>query len=182
MCLQQYAKVLEDEADRWAKTVPGKERSSQLHPADAILQVLDDIRSRVPRKKLDSLPNLENLANKVEFSRPNWPSFEFGNDHKDVIDDIRNLAKLLRQSELKEKPWDNNDPDYTAASDAIVHIANNQISSSKLSKLLTPNGLIRYMRKKGLQPKGQKTRCRLKVHKDDFKQWAKLHCSSKKAY
>ncbi|MFH1615107.1 MAG: hypothetical protein ABIG61_08510 [Planctomycetota bacterium] len=180
MCLQQYAKVLEDEADRWANTVPGKKCSSGPHPADVILDVLDKIRSRVPRNKLDQIPDLDNLANKVKSSRPNWPSFEFGIDHKDVIDDIRNLAKLLYQSKLKEIPWDNNNPDYITASDAIVYIANNQISSSKLSKLLTPDGPIRYMRKKGPQPKARKTRCRLKVHKDDFKQWAKLHCSSKK--
>ena len=96
MCLQQYAKVLEDEADRWAKTVPGKKRPSRPHPADVILEVLDKIRSRVPRNKLDQIPDLENLANKVKSSRPNWPSFELGNDHKDVIDDIRNLAKLLQ--------------------------------------------------------------------------------------
>jgi hypothetical protein len=181
MCLQQYAKVLEDEAVRWAKTVPGKKLPSRPHPADVILEVLDKIRSRVPRNKLDQIPDLENLVNKVKSSRPNWPSFEFGNDHKDVIDDIRNLSQLLYQSKLKEIPWDNNNPDYITASDAIVQIANNQISSSQLSKLLTPHGNIRYMRKKGPQPKGQKTRCRLKVHTDDFKQWAKLHCSSKKS-
>ncbi len=50
MCLQQYAKVLEGEANRWAKTVPGKKRTSRPHPADAILEVLDTIRSRVPQK------------------------------------------------------------------------------------------------------------------------------------
>lgn len=120
MCLQQYAKVLESEADRWAKTVPGKKCPSRPHPADVILQVLDEIRSRIPRNKLDQIPDLENLVNKVKSSLPNWPSFESGNEHKDVIDDIRNLAKLLHQSKLKEIPWDNNNPDYTTASDAIL--------------------------------------------------------------
>ncbi len=182
MCLQQYAKVLEDEADCWVKTVPDKKRPSRPHPADVILEVLDKIRSRVPRKKLDSLPDLENLANKVESSRPKWPSFESGNEHKDVIDDILNLAKLLYQSKLKEIPWDNNDPDYLFGSYAIVHLADDRISLSKLSKLLTPEGDIRHMRKKGQQPKGQRTKGRLKVHKDDFKRWVKLHCSSKKSW
>ena len=182
MCLQQYAKVLEKEADLWAKTVPCKKRPSRSHPADVILEVLEKIYSRIPRRELDQIPDLVNLMNKVASSRPKWPSFESGNEQKDIIDDVRNLAKLLHQSKLKEKPWDNNNPDYTTASDAIIFIANNQVSSSKLSKLLTPNGSIRYMRKKGPQPNGQRTTSRLKVHKDDFKRWVKVNCPNKKSW
>ena len=179
MRLQQYAQDLKKEAGRWAKIVQGKERPSRPHPADVILQVLDEIRSRVPRKKLDLLPDLEHLANKVKSSRPNWPSFESCNGHKSIIDDIQNLASLLNKSESKEAPWDNNDPDYMPASDAIVHFTDDQISLSQLSKLLKPDGRIRYMRKKGQQATGQKTRCRLKVHKEDFKQWAEFRYPSK---
>ena len=179
MRLQQYAQDLKKEAGRWAKIVQGKERLSRPHPADVILQVLDEIRSRVPRKKLDLLPDLENLANKVKSSRPNWPSFESCSGHKSIIDDIQNLASLLHKSESKEVPWDNNDPDYMPASDAIVHFTDDQISLSQLSKLLKPDGRIRYMRKKGQQATGQKTRCRLKVHKEDFKQWAEFRYPSK---
>lgn len=102
------------------------------------------------------------------------------NGQKPVIDDIINLAKLLQESESKEAPWNNNDPDYIAASDAIVQFTEDQMSLAKLSKLLRPDGPIRYMRKKGQQPKGQKARCRLKVHKEDFKQWAQVHYLSEK--
>ena len=178
MRLQQYAQVLKKEAGRWAKMAKGKERFSKPHPADVILQVLDEIRSRVPKDRLGQVPDLENLANKVKASRPNWPSFEFLNSQKSVIDDIQNLASLLHKSE-SEVPWDNNNPDYMAASDAIVHFTDDQISLPQLSKLLRPDGRIRYMRKKGPQATGQKTRCRLKVHKVDFRQWTEFRYPSK---
>jgi len=179
MRLQQYAQVLKEEAGRWAKMAKGKERFSEPHPADVILQVLDEIRSRVPQNRLGQVPDLENLANKVKFSRPKWPSFEFLSGQKSVIDDIQNLASFLHKSE-SEVPWDNNNPDYMAASDAIVHFTDDQISLPQLSKLLRPDGRIRYMRKKGQQATGPKTRCRLKVHKEDFRQWTEFRYPSEK--
>jgi hypothetical protein len=64
--------------------------------------------------------------------------------------------------ESKEQPWDEDNPDYMANSEAIVTFTKNRMKLSALSKLLIPDGSIRYMRK------GQ----RAKVHIGDFRDYA----------
>jgi hypothetical protein len=61
----------------------------------------------------------------------------------------------------QEVEWNKNDPNYILASEAIVTFTENKLSLSKLSRILTPDGLIRYMRK------GR----RCKVHIADFRTW-----------
>jgi hypothetical protein len=75
-------------------------------------------------------------------------------------------AKVKRVEESsKEQPWNNDAPDYIPNSQAIVKFTDSKMPLSSLSKLLTPSGPIRYMRK------GK----RCKVHIGDFIQYAKKH-------
>jgi hypothetical protein len=69
------------------------------------------------------------------------------------------------ETESKEQPWDEDDLDYMSNSEAITTFTNSKMPLSTLSKLLTPDGPIRYMRK------GQ----RAKVHIGDFREYAKEH-------
>ena len=63
----------------------------------------------------------------------------------------------------KEQAWEENNPDYMSNSDAIANFTNSKMTLSALSKLLVPDGSIRYMRK------GR----RCKVHIGDFREYAK---------
>jgi len=77
---------------------------------------------------------------------------------------IRSERKADRESktESKEQPWIDDAPDYIMNSDAVklAEFANRKITLSALSKLLEPDGPIRYMRKR------KPLRC--KVHIGDF--------------
>jgi len=80
-------------------------------------------------------------------------------------------AKIAIQNKIdgtgksKKVPWNDDDPDYDTASNAIVLYAENKLTLPNLSKKLKPNGEIRYMRK------GR----RCKVHIGDFRKYLKLH-------
>ena len=63
----------------------------------------------------------------------------------------------------KEQQWRNNTPDYMLLSKAIVTLAGGKPAVSTLSKKITPDGPIRYMRK------GR----RCKVHIGDFRDFIK---------
>jgi hypothetical protein len=67
--------------------------------------------------------------------------------------------------ESKEQPWDENNLDYMQNSEAIATFTKSKMALSALSKLLDPNGSIRYMRK------GQRAR----VHIGDFRDYASKH-------
>jgi hypothetical protein len=63
----------------------------------------------------------------------------------------------------KDQPWRDDALDYISNSEAIVKFTDSKMPLSKLSKLLRPDGPIRYMRK------GQ----RCKVHIGDFREYAR---------
>ena len=68
-------------------------------------------------------------------------------------------VSLNKKNLSKEVPWNKNDPEYLLISKALdLHDAG--MSLSKLSKMLTPDGPMRYMRAPS------KKRC--KVHLQDF--------------
>lgn len=59
-------------------------------------------------------------------------------------------AKLLAieaRGGKKEQPWDENNPDYMSASDAVAKLADGKISLSEISKRITPDGNVHYMRR-----------------------------------
>jgi len=68
----------------------------------------------------------------------------------------------------KEQQWRNNTPDYMLLSKAIVTFAGGKPAVSTLSKKITPDGPIRYMRK----------RQRCKVHIGDFREYAQKYYPS----
>lgn len=65
----------------------------------------------------------------------------------------------------KKVPWGDDDPDYMYASEAIVKFTNGKMPVPTLSKLLTPEGPIRYMRR------GR----RCKVHVGEFIRYVRQH-------
>ncbi len=91
-----------------------------------------------------------------------------------LSDNLRFCARTAREqqqlqknggqgdAESKEQPWDENNSDYMANSDAITTFTRGKMTLSALSKLLTPDGSICYMRK------GQRAR----VHIGDFRDFA----------
>lgn len=89
--------------------------------------------------------------------------------------DLENEGLLPSKSETKTKekpeqksdgskkvPWSDDASDYMKASEAIVNFTDSKMLLSKLSKILKPDGPIRYMRKK--------QRC--KIHIGDFHAYA----------
>ena len=70
------------------------------------------------------------------------------------------LEHWLAQMAGPEVPWNPNDPAYIANTDALK-LVDKKITLPTLSKALTPDGPMRYMRK------GR--RCR--VHRQDFEKW-----------
>lgn len=66
------------------------------------------------------------------------------------------------KEESMEVPWDDDNPDYMLNSEAITTFTGSKMPLSKLSKLLTPDGPMHYMRK------GQ----RCKVHIGEFRNYA----------
>lgn len=70
-----------------------------------------------------------------------------------------------KPKDSKKQPWKNDTPDYMPLSEAIVNLADNKPKLSTLSKKITPDGSIRYMRH------GQ----RCKVHIGDFREYAQKH-------
>ena len=72
---------------------------------------------------------------------------------------------LKKRPPGKEQPWVDDAPDYIENSKAIVDFSRGKLSLSRLSKILKPDGPIRYMRK------GQ----RCKVHIADFMKWCEAH-------
>jgi hypothetical protein len=68
----------------------------------------------------------------------------------------------------KKQSWEDDAVDYMLLSEAIVKFAGNKPAVSTLSKKITPNGSIRYMRR------GR----RCKVHIGDFREYAQNHYPS----
>jgi len=81
---------------------------------------------------------------------------------------LKDTAEELQQAKDLVKPnWTEQAPEYMASSKAVefATFVNRKISSSQLSKLLRPDGPIRYMRKT------KPFRCR--VHIGDFREYIK---------
>ena len=74
------------------------------------------------------------------------------------------------QADTKEQPWADDAPEYLPLKEARKLI-DNRLSLSTLSKLLVPDGEMRYMRKYGKT--GRSTRC--KVHIGDFHRYMQSH-------
>ena len=93
----------------------------------------------------------------------------------DLAKELRNTAQIARDElaaenstetgEKKKQPWLNDAPDYMLLSEAIVKFAGSKPAVSTLSKKITPDGPIRYMRR------GR----RCKVHIGDFRKYAQKH-------
>jgi hypothetical protein len=85
----------------------------------------------------------------------------------DTYDDM--IVALLPTGQ--EHRWEDDAPEYISNSEAVTRLADNRLPLSQLSKMLTPHGPIRYMRK------GQ----RCKVHIGDFMRYAKVQGWTKSA-
>ncbi len=82
--------------------------------------------------------------------------------------DLREIAALFdggatESDGEKEVRWDPKNTDYMQASEAVVKFTDGKLPLSTLSKMLKPDGPIRYMRS------GHR---RCKVHIGDFRTWA----------
>lgn len=81
----------------------------------------------------------------------------------------KEMALAIKRSILKKcpqgkrQPWADDAPDYLENSEAVVKFTDGKLKLSRLSKILKPEGPIRYMRK------GR----RCKVHIGDFIEWCK---------
>jgi len=105
---------------------------------------------------LGKLGHIYNLVKSEKSAEPE-PQGEDGPSNNDNEREIN--------SKTKEQAWRDEAPDYISNSDAIVNFTNNKMTLPALSKLLIPDGSIRYMRK------GQ----RCKVHIGDFREYASKH-------
>ena len=85
-----------------------------------------------------------------------------GGDAENTGTNARTRTKARTLGTMSEIAWDQKDPNYIPASEAIVTFTESKLPLYKLSKMLTPDGAIRYMRKR--------PRCR--VHIGDFRTWA----------
>ena len=85
-------------------------------------------------------------------------------------------GEFSAEAQAKEQPWDKDDPNYMPISDAVKDAKRKgrRVSVTGLSRSLTPDGQMRYMRK--YTPQGKPSRCR--VHIGDFRQYRKTLASS----
>lgn len=93
------------------------------------------------------------------------------------ISELRRWAGMLKNKPPgKEQPWDKDNPNYMPISDAVKDAKRKgrRVSVTTLSRSLTPDGEMRYMRK--YTPQGKPSRCR--VHIGDFRQHRKTLASS----
>lgn len=81
------------------------------------------------------------------------------------VNQLRQTGTSVEARGSKEVSWYDDDPDYMYASEAIVKFTNGKMPVPTLSKLLIPEGPIRYMRK------GR----RCKVHIGEFIRYARQH-------
>jgi hypothetical protein len=81
-----------------------------------------------------------------------------------VMRDLPHNDVLPSEEPSKLQPWNKDDLDYMSCSDAIVKLADNKMTLSTLSKMLTPNGQIHHMRR------GR--RCRVNIR--DFRAYLKV--------
>jgi len=108
---------------------------------DAIIQAAVKLRAENP--KLSQVPSNNNLTDIL-----NWC--------------IDNQNEQIEEAESKEQLWNPDDLDYMENSEAVKTFTKSKMFLSTLSKLLKPNGQIRYMRKRGVG---------CKVHIGDFREY-----------
>jgi len=140
--------------ERAAQVRPDREfevvRMTSTYPADAILVAQEMVHElEVPLKVLRSRqvvqPRKADNANEV-----GAPSG-------------RAAAAMPTTRNTKQVKWDDRNQDYMQASEAVVKFTEGKLTLSTLSKVLKPDGPIRYMR-------SPNHRCR--VHIGDFRTWA----------
>lgn len=89
----------------------------------------------------------------------------------DLADTMTKLFEVFARANPpqanKEQPWVNDAPEYLPLSEARK-LTDNRLSLPTLSKLLTPNGEIRYMRKRGVG---------CKLHVADFRKYIRSRIS-----
>jgi len=140
---------------------------------DNLLNAVDIVLNRIGEYQTDeqlkeNTGRLFALADKIKDndSELTEPPEQTGDNRRDLL----RLKKWTKNPHKRQQPdskqvkWDETNPDYISSSEAITTYATKQCSLTKISKLLTPKGEIRYMRKRG---KGAR------VHIGDFRQWAK---------
>jgi hypothetical protein len=135
------------------------------------LQKLEDEALKLPQAKWPGSNFTLNQLNGVEGQKLHWEFEQIRERARESAKYLRQLAWMIRSErkgdkaskiESKEQLWLDDAPDYIMNSDAIklAEFANRRLSLSTLSKLLEPDGPIRYMRKR------RPLRC--KVHIGDF--------------
>jgi predicted DNA-binding protein YlxM (UPF0122 family) len=113
-----------------------------------------------------------------EFRKQVWQYYSHTQIPRDLQKELRKklselkdaLERIQSDPGSKQVPWNENDPQFMFASEAIVTFTNSKLPVPTLSNMLKPDGPIRYMRK------GH----RCKVHICDFRQWAEQHYPSDK--
>ncbi|MHC4461407.1 MAG: hypothetical protein ACYS6W_02270 [Planctomycetota bacterium] len=115
----------------------------------------------IPQSTLDSIAEAE-----VEMEELYKLEKKLGSA-TDILDgQIKRFKDSQKQEKAsKEQPWKNNIVDYMLLSEAIATFAGSKPAVSTLSKKITPDGPIRYMRR------GR----RCKVHIGDFREYAQKH-------
>ena len=114
---------------------------------------------RLLRDELD-LPPTQRLAARLDEAQS-----ALNPDEKTAKDARRSDAQ---ESTSKSQPWSNDAPEYIPNSEAIK-LTEGKLTLSQLSKLLKPDGPIRYMRQ--YAKSGKPRRCN--VHVGDFRKYVK---------
>lgn len=135
------------------------------------LRKLEQEAVKLPQAKWPSPDFTLGQLNGIEGDKLHWELEQIRERARESAKYLRQLAWMIRSEqkadrgskvESKEQLWIDDAPDYIMNSDAVklAEFANRKISLSALSKLLEPDGPIRYMRKR------RPLRCR--VHVGDF--------------
>lgn len=135
------------------------------------LRKLEEEALGLPQAKWPSPDFTLSQLNTVEGQKLRWQFEHIRERARESAKYLRQLAWMIRSEgktdqgskiQSKEQPWIDDAGDYIMNSDAVklAEFANRKLTLSALSKLLEPDGPIRYMRKR------RPLRC--KVHIGDF--------------
>ena len=135
------------------------------------LRKLEEEVLKLPQAKWPSPDFTLGQLSGVEGQRLRWEFEHIRERARESAKYLRQLAWMIRsegradqgtKTQSKEQPWVDDATDYIMNSDAVklAEFANRKLTLSALSKLLEPDGPIRYMRKR------RPLRC--KVHVGDF--------------
>ncbi len=135
------------------------------------LRNLEDEALKLPQTQWPSSDFTLSQLGGIEGNKLQWEFEQVKERANELARYLRQLAWMIRSEsktgketkiDTKEQLWIEDAPDYIMSSDAVklAEFANRRLSLSVLSKVLEPDGPIRYMRKR--------SPLRCKVHIGDF--------------